>query len=316
MKRVLVIYYSQTGQLRDIVAATVAPLRECPDIQIDIAELKPKEPFPFPWPFVRFFNTMPDTVYEDPLPIEPPQIDPATEYDLVILAYQVWFLSPSMPTMAFLQSGLARQVLRGKPVITLIGCRNMWTVAQERVKELLTQYGARLIDNVVLTDSAHSAFTFASTPIWLVFGKKGPLLGGLIPRAGVSEEEIAGCERFGRAIAAQLPDRSKEATNPMLSGLGAVTIHEGLIESEKTVKRSFRLWGGFLRALGKPSSILRQAFVYLYFLFLLTVILTVVPALAVVKMILKPFVSRAIHDQRAYYAAPSGESRQLLDGAA
>ncbi|MET0183625.1 MAG: dialkylresorcinol condensing enzyme [Caulobacterales bacterium] len=316
MKKVLVVYYSQTGQLRDIVNATVAPIQQSPDISVDIVELKPAKPFPFPWPFVRFFNTMPDTVYEDPMPIEPPAIDPDAHYDLVILAYQVWFLSPSMPTMAFLQSELAKKVLAGKPVITLIGCRNMWTVAQERVKEILTSFGARLIDNVVLTDSAHSAFTFASTPIWMVFGKKGPLLNGLIPRAGISEEDIAGSARFGRAIAAQLPNRPADATNPMLSGLGAVSIHEGLIESEKTVKRSFRLWGGFLRSLGKPSSPLRQLFVYFYFLFLLTMILTVVPLLAVVKMILKPFVRGAISDQRAYYAAPSGESRQLLDGAA
>src|SRR5262249_27453523 len=156
---------------------------------------------------------------------------------------------------AFLKSETAKRLFKGKPVITLIGCRNMWLMAQERVKERLTELGARLIDNVVLTDSAHSAFTFVSTPVWMLTGARGPFLGGLIPAAGVSEEDIAACTRFGRAMAAQLPGRAADDDSPMFRGLGAVHVRESLIESEKTIKRSFRLWGGLLRAVGKPSSL-------------------------------------------------------------
>jgi hypothetical protein len=313
MKKVLVFYFSQTGQLRDIVRSTVAPLEQRADMKVTLVELKGAETYPFPWPFFRFFNTFPETVYEDVAAVEATGVDPDADYDLIILAYQVWFLSPSLPTTAFLKSETARRLFKGKPVITLIGCRNMWLMAQERVKERLAELGARLIDNVVLTDSAHSAFTFVSTPAWMLTGKRGPFLGGLIPAAGVSEEDIAACARFGRAIAAQLPSRAADDNGPMFRGLGAVHVREALIESEKTIKRSFRLWGSLLRAVGKPSSILRQAVIVFYVLFLLTVILTVVPILAVVKALLKPLAGKQVARQREYFAAPSGESTQLLE---
>lgn len=313
MRRVLVLYYSQTGQLRDIVRSTIAPLEQSPDIHVDTVEIKPARPYPFPWPFFRFFNTFPETVYEDVEPIEPADLDAEAPYDLVILAYTVWFLQPAQPVLGFLKSQKAKRLFAGKSVITLIGCRNMWLMAQERMKELLSGLGARLIDNIVLTDNAHSAFTFFSTPMWMLFGQRGPFFGGWVPRAGIAEKDIADAARFGRAIAAQLPTRDADDTRPMLTGLGAVHVREGLIESEKTIKRSFRLWGALLRSLGKPDALARQFVILLYFLFLFLVILTVVPILAVVKMILKPLAKASIARQRAYFAAPSGESSQLVE---
>lgn len=313
MRRILVLHYSQTGQLRDIANATIAPLLQQPDIQVTSVALAPDRPYPFPWSFFKFFNTFPETVYEDVPAIEPSGVDTSQPYDLIILAYTVWFLQPSLPTLAFLKSETAKKIFAGRPVITLIGCRNMWLMAQERMKDILKGLGARLIDNIVLTDSAHSAFTFFSTPMWLLTGQRGPFLNGLIPRAGISPEDIAGCERFGRAIAAQLPARDASDSRPMLTGLGAVSVREGLIESEKTIKRSFRLWGALLRALGKPDAFARQVVILFYFLFLFLVILTVVPILAVIKMILKPLAAKGIARQREYFAAPSGESSQLLE---
>ena len=313
MRRVLVLYFSQTGQLRDIVRATVAPLQSNSDFDIDVIALPPDRPHPFPWSFFRFFNTFPETVYEDVAPIEPAGLDAEKPYDLIILAYSVWFLQPSLPILGFLKSETAKRVFAGKPVITLIGCRNMWLMAQERMKQLLQGLGARLIDNIALTDSTHSAFTFFSTPIWMLTGNRGPYLGGLVPRAGVPPEDIAASERFGRAIEAQLPNRSADDVRPMLTGLGAVQVREGLIESEKTIKRSFRLWGAFLRALGKPDAFARQIAIVFYFIFLATVIIVVVPILAVAKMIIKPLVKASIAKQRAYFAAPSGKSSQLLE---
>jgi hypothetical protein len=314
MKRVLALYFTQTGQLRDIVQATLAPLQTRPDFEVTVAALEPAQRYPFPWPFFRFFNTFPETVYEDVPVVEPKGVDLDKPYDLVILAYQVWFLSPSLPTTSFLKSEAAKKLLEGRPVITLIGCRNMWLMAQERVKERLEELGARLIDNVVLTDTSHSAFTFISTPLWMLTGNKGPFLNGLVPQAGVPAEDVAACARFGRAIAAQLPGRSPEDGSPMLGGLGAVTVRESLIESEKAIKRSFRLWGALLRGIGKPSSLIRQLVLVLYVIFLVTVILTVVPLLAVVKAILKPLTKARIARQREYFALPSGEGAELLEG--
>lgn len=313
MKRILVVHYSQSGQLRDIVQSVTAPLRANPELEVRDVELKPVRPYPFPWPFWRFFNTFPETVYGDADPIEPLPLADDERFDLVILAYQVWFLSPSLPTTAFLQSEQARRLLRDTPVITLIGCRNMWLGAQEKMKAQLSALGARLIDNIVLTDPAHSAATFISTPMWVLTGKRGPFLGGLVPAAGVAPEDVAAAKRFGDAISAQLPTRAADDASPMLSGLGAVRINERMIASETIAGRSFRLWGGLLRSLGTPRSPLRRLVLVVYVIFLITMILTVIPVSAVLKRLFAPLMRQRVARQRAYFAAPSGESNHLLE---
>lgn len=307
MKRILVVYYSQTGQLGEIVSSLVAPLQTSSECAVTIAQIKPKRPYPFPWSFWGFFNTFPECIYDDPDPIEPLTLADDAQFDLIILAYQVWFISPSLPTTAFLQSEQAKRLLNGKPVITVIGCRNMWLMAQERVKTRLQQLGAHLIDNVALTDRTHGAKTVVTTPWWLLSGNKGPYLGGLLPRAGVWQSDIQDAARFGKTIADEFPKRDVGDTRPLLWGMGAVIVHPGLISSEQLVQRSFRAWGALLRACGKPASPLRRMVLALYVVFLVAILVTVVPIVFVLKTLLSPLTRKRIVQQRAYFAAPSGE---------
>jgi hypothetical protein len=315
MKRVLVVSYSQTGQLADVVRSVTGPLAADPTIEVVFEILEPEEPFPFPWPFLEFFDTFPETVHDRPRPLRPLTVGADRSFDLVILAYQVWFLSPSQPMAAFLKTPEAARWLRGTPVITLIACRNMWLMAQETVKDKLRGLGAILIDNAVLTDRAPSAATFISTPLWMLTGRRGPFLRGAVPAAGVPAEDIAAASRFGEAIAAGLPSLDPSHPRPLLAGTGAVTVNERLIASEAIGRRSFRLWGRLLLALGRPGSVLRRAVLGAYIVFLAAMILTVAPLGALVKRALAPWTGARIARQRAYFAAPSGEDRRILGSA-
>ncbi len=314
-KRVLIVHFSQSGQLHDVVRSVAAALEASDAIEVTHELLRPQSDYPFPWPFFRFFDTFPETVHADPEPILPLSDACRARYDLVILAYQVWFLSPAQPITAFLDSPEAPGLLRDTPVITLIACRNMWLMAQETMKQRLEALGARLIDNIVLTDPALSGLTFFSTPMWVLTGNKGPWLGGLIPEAGVTPTDIARASRFGDAIARQLPHREAGDSGPMLAGLGAVTVNEKLIASERIAIRSFRIWGSLLRLLGKPGSPLRRLVLVVYILFLVTMILTVVPVTALLKALFKPLLRERIAAQRRYYSAPSGEDFSLAAAA-
>jgi hypothetical protein len=149
--------------------------------------------------------------------------------------------------------------------------------------------------------------------MWMLTGKRGPFLNGKIPRAGVPVDEIARASRFGEAIARQLPERRSDDVSPMLRGLSAVSINEGLIASETITRRSFRMWGGLLRAIGNQQSVTRRIVLGLYVLFLITLILTVVPISAIVKRLLRPLTRARSRRLRAYFAAPSGESAEHLD---
>ena len=220
MRQVLIVYYSQSGQLNQLVESVSAPLREESNLQVDYLQLRMQTPFPFPWPFLKFFRIFPETVLMQPQPLQPLAIDADKKYDLIILAYQVWFLSPSLPMTSFLATPEAAKLLNGAAVMTLIGCRNMWLIAQEKMKEKLQQLNAHLIDNVVLTDACGSAMSFISTPLWMFTGRKKAY--SWVPQAGIAATEITAARRFGEAISARLLQNSAES-NGMQEWLQAET---------------------------------------------------------------------------------------------
>lgn len=306
MKSVLLIQYSQSGQLTDVARSVAAPLIADPNIEVTVETLRPKVPFPFPWPFFTFFDTFPSAVYMDGCELEPLSINANKQFDLVILAYQVWFLSPSIPVTGFLKSESGQKLLAGKKVVTLIACRDMWLMAQEQVKALLDQAGAKLVGNIALVDEAGTAGSFFATPAWVMSGNKGPHLFGLIPRAGVKPEQIVDAKRFGDRMADVLR-RDGEINEGLLQGLGAVRINEKLIASEKTARRSFLIWGKLFRKLGPPGAFQRKLLVLFYFVFLFTLIVTFIPISILVKKLLAPFAKARVASQKAYFAYPSGE---------
>lgn len=303
MRKVLAITYSQTGQLSNILKKFTQPLEHSENIEFETLVIQPKVKFPFPWPFFQFFRIFPETVYMKPVELEEIKTQ-YQDYDLIILSYQVWFLSPSLPIASFLQSEAAQTLLKNTPVVTLIGCRGMWLNAQEKVKKLLKNLNAQLIDNVVLSDQCGSAFSFLATPLWMFTGKKKPL--SWVPAAGVSQQDIDACDRFGQAIVKRLEENEQPLTQPMLKGLGAVKINEKLIASERVGNHSFNIWG---KLLGKapPQSLARAAGLCIYITFLATLILTVVPVTALIKKLIAPLTKAKIIKQKNYYAEPSGE---------
>jgi len=309
MTRILVLYYSQTGQLTRAVQSMLHPLAGRPDVEIVWQNLEPVEPFPFPWGFLRFFDTFPECVALDPPPIRPMSFSRDAHFDLVVLAYQVWFLSPSLPVTAFLKSPAAT-VLKDTPVITFIACRNMWLSAQDKMKTMLQDIGARHVDNVVLTDQGPPWATFITTPRWVLTGKKNGFL-GIFPPAGVSEAEITAAARFGRALADALP-LLQSLRGPLLSGLAAVKVIPGYVTGEKIVHRSFRIWGGLLRAIGKPGNPLRRLVLVVYIAFLVVMILTVMPISVIVRALLRPLLRKQLDAEVARLEAPSGSSTERM----
>lgn len=310
MTRILVLYYSQTGQLTRAVQSMLKPLAGRVDVELVWQSLDPVEPYPFPWGFMRFFDTFPESVHLDPPPIRPVNFGKEARFDLVVLAYQVWFLSPSLPVVAFLKSEAAA-VLKDTPVITFIACRNMWLSAHEKMKALLQTHGARHIDNVVLIDQGPPWATFITTPRWLLTGKKDGFW-GIFPPAGVSEAEITAAARFGRALVDALP-LLQSTRGPLLSGLGAVKVIPGYITGEKIVHRSLRLWGMLLRAIGKPGELPRRLALVVYIVFLVVMILTVMPVSIVVRALLRPLLRKRLDAEVARLEAPSGSSTERME---
>lgn len=308
MIRILAIHYSQTGQATRAAKSMLAPLEQHPDFEVIWHNVEPVTPYPFPWGFFTFFDTFPESVYLDAPAVKTGVFDPDAHYDLIVLAYQVWFLSPSLPITAFLQSPAAR-VLKGKPIITLIACRNMWLMAQQKIRARLAELGARLIDNVALIDQGPGWATFVTTPRWVLTGRKNAFW-GIFPAAGVSDEEISAASRFGRAIVDQR--HLIQSNKSLLSGLGAVKVNPGYIATERLAHRSFRMWGRLLRAIGKPGNLVRRAVLVVYVVFLILLILTVVPLGIIVRASLRPLLRKRMDNEVIQLELPSGSGTERI----
>ncbi|MDR0762668.1 MAG: dialkylresorcinol condensing enzyme [Campylobacteraceae bacterium] len=303
-KKVLVVHYSQSGQLDEAIKYCIKPLLSDKNISVVDLNLKPVEPFPFPWNILDFLNVFPESVYCDKIPLESFNINKNEEFDLIILAYQVWFLSPSLPMSSFLQSTEAKVWLNNKPIVTFIACRNMWLTAQEKMKRLISQNGGVLCDNIALTDAGNALETFITTPRWMLTGKKDKFW--FFSSAGIKKSDMQNCVRFGQAIKSALKNNLEKSKKPLLRGLGAVNVNEKFIMSEKIGHRSFLIWGKFLRKIGKVKSRARRVFLCIYLLFLILMIITVVPLTLFLRVLLYPLMIKSLRKQKTYYEEPSG----------
>jgi hypothetical protein len=307
IRRVLVVYYSQTGQLENVAHSIAGPLRAAGHA-VTFLKLEPARPYPFPWRFWEFLDAFPESVSLDPPPLEPWHVH--GPFDLILLCYTVWYLSPAPPITAFLKSAPGRALLRDTPVVTVAGCRNMWVMAQEEMKKLLALAGARHCDHVALVDSAPALATFITTPRWMLTGRKNPLYG--LPAAGFTESEIVGTARFGRALARSLADATLNGHDAVLQELAAAKVDPALLFSERIGRRSFRVWGRLVRAAGPPGSGWRRPVLAVYLAFLTVAIVTVVPVSLLLRAVLQPWLRARMQAESARYERPSGSGAKRL----
>ena len=260
MKRVLVVYYTQSGQLKEIIDSVLSPLTE---VTIDFLPIDTATPFPFPWTDDTFFDAFPESYLQIPQPLQPFNL-PHTDYDLVILGYQVWYLSPSIPLSSFLQHPEAKKLLSGKPVITISGTRNMWVMAHQKVKKLLTDCGAHLVGNIALTDRHHNHISVITIVQWLFSGDKNKRYLGVFPKAGVADKDIESASVYGTLIAPHLQTGDYTGLQQEIVSHGGVHYKRFLLSAEKKGNRLFGIWAKMIYGSKKRKFLLKCFRIYLY----------------------------------------------------
>jgi len=298
MKKVLVLYYTQSGQLLHILESLLRPLVKQTNIEVTYEAIQTESPFPFPWSVMSFLDVMPESVLEVPAPIKQPSFSPDDKYDLVILAYQPWYLSTSIPISSFLQSEYA-QVLKNTPVITVNGSRNLWLMAHEKIKTHLTRIGATLVMNIPFIDRAANSATVITTPLWMLSGKKELI--PFLPKAGVSEDDINQASAFGEIILEYLlSDNYKAHKN--LAQEHPAEVMPRLIGVEKAGRRVFTLWAKLISTMGKPGAFLRKPFLLIFMVYLITVITIVFPLTYFTYQFKRLLNPKAIKKDMDYYS--------------
>ena len=288
-KKILVVSFSQSGQLTDIVSALMDPLVSGDDdveITVVTESLCPVKPFPFPWTALEFVDVFPESLEEIPCRLAPVSFDPDADYDLIILAYQVWYLAPSIPMTSFLQSSEAARVMRNRPVITLIGSRNMWLQAQEKVKRRIADNGGRLVGNIVLTDNAPNLVGVITIAAWMLTGKKKRFF-GILPLPGIADDDIIAARRFSPAVRTALVRNRWSDLQPALNRLGATPVIPAFILFESRIKKIFAVWAAFIRRKGERGNPARRPRLRIFIAYLLTAIFILAPVATVVTTLIR-----------------------------
>ena len=302
MKKVLLLYYSQTGQLKKVIDNFIVGLAD-DEISVDIKAIEPIVSYPFPWSFYRFFDEFPESVFMDGCEIKELE-NVEDDYDLIILGYTVWYMAPSIPITAFMQSKQAQKIFKDKPVVTLVACRDMWILAQEKIQDMLKSLGAKHKDHVALTVQGGSVKSLITLPTYMLTGDKNYF--SSLPPAGLLQDDIKACSRFGKRLNEKLHDDKEKTTEALLRDLGAVTVNGKLIATEKIANRSFKIWSTLIKAAGKKHSFGRKVAIIIYVVFLIILIVTVIPLNIIARKILNVFQKEKLKAMEDYYELPSG----------
>lgn len=294
-KKVLAICYSQTGQLADIIDNVTAPLTEA-GATVEKLRAFPAIPYPFPWTGTSFFAQMPDCVGSVPTKLQPIVLQ-EDAYDLVILGYQAWFLSPSIPTNSILQDAGIRRIIKNTPVITVTGARNMWLSAMERLKVILKNADARLVGNIALVDNHANLISFITIFHWMFNGKKDRLW-NIFPVPGVSEEDIRHTKVFGTIIARYLAANQWDNLQNELLEHKAVVVKYNLMFIESKARKIFAIWE---KIISKKKN--KTAWLVAFKYYLIIALFVAAPIILTLNAILiKPFMSKRIKKQKEYYS--------------
>lgn len=302
MKNVLVVYYTQSGQLLDIAKNVTNELETSEDVNLSFYEIKLKEDFPFPWNNVDFYDAFPESYLQRPrelIDLDNPILQ--KKYDLIILSYQIWYLTPSIPFNSFLKSNAAKPLLENTPVITLIGCRNMWIMAHEKVKKLLKINKANHVGNIVLADRHPNHISVLTIYVWMYSGIKKRLW-GVFPKPGVSDKDIEDAKNFSSPILDSLQSNDFKSLQDNLLSKGAINIKPFLIVTDKRAQIIFGKWANFIdkKSMNNPA---KRKRLLNYFSFYLTFAIWVIaPIVFIVYLLTYPFTMGNRKKEKYYFS--------------
>jgi hypothetical protein len=287
----------------DISKNITKKLENSSEVNLSFYEIKLKKDFPFPWDKKTFFNTFPETFLQ--VPAELINLDEPIlkeKYDLIILSYQVWYLSPSIPINSFLTSDIAKALFKNTPVVTVIGCRNMWIMAQEKMKRLLLQNKANLVGNIALVDRHINHISVITILHWMMKGVKTKFL-GIFPKPGVSDKDINESTKFGSVILKSLLKGNYESLQSKLLKKNAVVIKPFLVTMDKRANILFGKWANLINSKGIANSKKRQPFIKLFSIYLYVAIWLIAPIVFLLFLLTFIPLTKSRNRDKKYYSS-------------
>lgn len=271
---IAVFYYTQTGQLLEIIKSVLSPLLK-QGCKITYKEIIPEKPFDFPWTKESFYEVFPESRAEIPVKINKIDFSDISDANLVVLGYQPWYLAPSIPFASFMDNKDTEQYLKGKNVVTVVGSRNMWISAHLSIKTRLTKLGCNWCGNIALEDRHNNYVSVLTIFRWLIDGKKSATR--FLPQAGVSQKDIDNAAIYGDLILASHKENDLSRLQEKIVEKGGVEFHPQMYFIESNGNKLWGKWAEFVLKKGKFGDKKRAFRLKLFEYYLLAVIFVASP---------------------------------------
>jgi hypothetical protein len=187
MKKILAIYYSQTGQLKKLLTNFLSGYKD----KVTFSEIKTSQ-YGFPLTWNSMFEMFPESVLQIPCKIS--YNIPIDNYDTIIIGFQTWFLHLSLPILTFSQTNDFLSAVKGKNVYLFMDCRNSWRTPMKLMKEKVNNAGGYVIGEYVYGSISGNFIGSISILHWFFTGVKKMLF---FSEPGVPENEIKMAMHYG-----------------------------------------------------------------------------------------------------------------------
>jgi menaquinone-dependent protoporphyrinogen IX oxidase len=214
--RVLLLYYSYTGQARKVLGAAGEVFRErgfevhtAPIVFTDPRYAERFSRFPMTNVWRDFLGMLPAQTIKATGQIHTPDEVRRSDYDLVCIGSPTWWRDVSMPLRSFLKSSEARPLLDGTPFAVFVVCRRYWRENLNAVRKLAEKSGGRYAGAIHFTYPGDQVRSMLSLTSYLGSGEyRERYLGLKMPPTNVNEDQLEESRRFAAKLADRLlPDR-------------------------------------------------------------------------------------------------------------
>lgn len=214
--RVLLLYYSYTGQSRKVLETAGEVFRErgC-DVRAAEIEFTDKR-------YAERFSRFPmRRVWPDMLSVSRAQSRGATgeiripdavrdgDYDLICIGSPTWWRTVSMPLRSFLETAEARNLIADKPFAVFVVCRRYWRENFQAVRELGEKLGGRYLGGIHFEYPGGQLRSMLSLTSFLGSGQyRERYLGVRIPPTNVQPDQLEQTRKFALGLVDQMSEGS------------------------------------------------------------------------------------------------------------
>ncbi len=214
--RVLLLYYSYTGQAKRVLEAAGEVFRDR-GFEVDTAPIEFTDPryaerfdrFPMRNVWPDFLGMLPAQTLRATGDIRTPEEVRRGGYDLVCIGSPTWWRTVSMPLRTFLTSHEARPLLDGTQFAVFVVCRRYWRENLTAVRKLAQKKGGRFAGSIHFTYPGTQLRSMLSLTSYLGSGEyRDRYLGVKIPTTNISADQLEETRRFAAKLADGLAKQS------------------------------------------------------------------------------------------------------------